>query len=99
MKITDIKTLVVNAQMRNWVFVRVETDQPGLYGWGEGTLEWKTKAVVGAVEDLSRLLVGQDPRCVEHLWQTMHRQYFWRGGIVTRSAISAVYQALSDIKG
>jgi galactonate dehydratase len=38
MKITDIKTLVVNAQMRNWVFVKVETDVPGLYGWGEGTL-------------------------------------------------------------
>ena len=38
--------------MRNWVFVRVETDQPGLFGWGEATLEWKTRAVVGALEDL-----------------------------------------------
>jgi len=66
---------------------------------GEGTVEWKTKAVVGAVEDLSRLLVGQDPRRVEHLWQTMHRQYFWRGGIVNCSAMSAIDQALWDIKG
>ena len=99
MKITKISSIVVNARMRNWVFVRVETDQPGLYGWGEGTLEWKTKAVVGAVEDLSRLLVGQDPRRVEHLWQTMHRQYFWRGGIVNCSAMSAIDQALWDIKG
>jgi len=98
-KITKISSIVVNARMRNWVFVRVETDQPGLYGWGEGTLEWKTKAVVGAVEDLSRLLVGQDPRRVEHLWQTMHRQYFWRGGIVNCSAMSAIDQALWDIKG
>ena len=31
MKITAIKTLVVNAEMRNWVFVKVETDQAGLY--------------------------------------------------------------------
>ena len=99
MKITKISSIVVNARMRNWVFVRVETDQPGLYGWGEGTLEWKTKAVVGAVEDLARLLVGQDPRRVEHLWQTMHRQYFWRGGIVNCSAMSAIDQALWDIKG
>ena len=99
MKITKISSIVVNARMRNWVFVRVETDQPGLYGWGEGSLEWKTKAVVGAVEDLSRLLVGQDPRRVEHLWQTMHRQYFWRGGIVNCSAMSAIDQALWDIKG
>ena len=30
MKMTDIKTVVVNAQMRNWVFVKVETDTPGL---------------------------------------------------------------------
>jgi L-alanine-DL-glutamate epimerase-like enolase superfamily enzyme len=52
MKITAIKTSVCNAEMRNWVFVRVETDQPGLYGWGEATLEWKTRAVFGAIQDL-----------------------------------------------
>jgi galactonate dehydratase len=99
MKITKIGALVVNARMRNWVLVKVETDQPGLYGWGEATLEWKTKSVVGAVEDLSVLLIGQDPRRIEHLWQTMHRQYFWRGGITNMSAISGIDQALWDIKG
>ncbi|MCC6363867.1 MAG: galactonate dehydratase [Bryobacterales bacterium] len=99
MKITAIKTLVVNARMRNWILVKVETDQPGLYGWGEATLEWKTKGVVGSVEDLSVLLIGQDPRRVEHIWQMMHRQYFWRGGIVTMTAMSGIDQALWDIKG
>lgn len=99
MKITKISSVVVNARMRNWIFVKVQTDQPGLYGWGEATLEWKTKAVVGAIEDLSQLLIGQDPRRVEHLWQIMHRQYFWRGGIVNCSAISGIDQALWDIKG
>lgn len=99
MKITKISTLVVNARMRNWVFVKVETDQPGLWGWGEATLEWKTKGVVGAVEDLAVLLTGQDPRRVEHLWQSMHRQYFWRGGITNMTAISGIDQALWDIKG
>lgn len=99
MKIAKISTLVVNARMRNWVFVKVETDQPGLYGWGECTLEWKTKGVVGSVEDLSALLIGQDPRRIEHLWQIMHRQYFWRGGITNYSAMSGIDQALWDIKG
>jgi galactonate dehydratase len=99
MKITRISTLVVNARMRNWVFVKVETDQPGLWGWGEATLEWKTRAVVGAIEDLSVLLIGQDPRPIEHLWQTMHRQFFWRGGITDMTAISGIDQALWDIKG
>jgi galactonate dehydratase len=99
MKITRISTTVVNARMRNWIFVKVETDQSGLYGWGEATLEWKTKSVVGAVEDVSVLIIGQDPRRIEHLWQTMHRQYFWRGGITDMTAISAIDQALWDIKG
>jgi galactonate dehydratase len=65
MKITDIKTLVVNAVMRNWVFVRVETDQAGLYGWGEATLEWKTRAVVGCIEDYKPMLLGRDPTRIE----------------------------------
>ncbi|MCC6341574.1 MAG: galactonate dehydratase [Bryobacterales bacterium] len=99
MKITRIKTIVVNARMRNWIFVKVETDQPGLHGWGEATLEWHTKGVAGSIEDLSVLLIGQDPRRVEHLWQVMHRQYFWRGGITKFSAMSGIDQALWDIKG
>ncbi len=51
MRITAIETRVVNAEMRNWVFVKVVTDDPGLFGWGEATLEWKTRAVVGAIDD------------------------------------------------
>ena len=31
MKITAIETVVVNAEMRNWVFVKVETDEAGLH--------------------------------------------------------------------
>ncbi len=99
LKITAIKTVGVNARMRNWVFVKVETNQPGLYGWGEATLEWKTKGVLGALEDLAVLLIGQDPLRIEHLWQVMHRQYFWRGGIVNSTAMSGIDQALWDIKG
>ncbi len=99
MKITHVSTLVVHARMRNWVFVKVETDQDGLYGWGEATLEWKTKGVVGAVEDVSRLIIGEDPRRIEHLYQIMTRQYFWRAGIEGMTAISGIEQALWDIKG
>ena len=53
-KITSIKPLIVNANMRNWIFVKVETDEPGLYGWGEATLEWKTRTVAGAMALASR---------------------------------------------
>jgi galactonate dehydratase len=99
MKITAIKTCVVNAEMRNWVFVKVETDQPGLYGWGEASLEWKTRAVVGAVEDFAPMLIGEDPERIEFLYQKMYRQSFWRVGVIGLSAISGIEQALWDIRG
>ena len=35
MKITAIRTQLVNAKLRNWIFVRIATDQPGLHGLGE----------------------------------------------------------------
>ncbi len=100
MKIKRIDTLVCHARMRNWVFVKVVTDQPGLIGWGEATLEWHTRSVVGAVEDLAELLVGEDPTRPEHLWQMMYRQHFWHGhGIVRATAIAGIDLALWDIVG
>lgn len=100
MKITAIESLICHARMRNWVFVKVVTDQPGLYGWGEATLEWHTRSIVAAIEDLSPLLIGEDPRRVEHLWQVMYRQHFWHGhGVVRSTAISGIDIALWDIAG
>jgi galactonate dehydratase len=87
----------VNAEMRNWVFVRVETS--GLYGWGEATLEWKTRAVAGAVEDLAPLLLGRDPRDIEQLVRVMKKQSFWRLGVIGMSAVSGIELALWDILG
>lgn len=100
MKITSIQALVCHARMRNWIFVKVVTDQPGLWGWGEATLEWHTRAVLGAIEDISQLLIGEDPTRIEYLWQMMYRQHFWHGnGIVRGTAISGIDIALWDILG
>lgn len=100
MKIVAVETHVCHARMRNWIFVKVVTDQPGLFGWGEATLEWHTRAVVGAIEDLTQLLVGEDPTRIEHLWQMMFRQHFWHGhGIVRATAIAGIDLALWDILG
>ena len=100
MKITKIETLVCHARMRNWIFVKVLTDEPGLFGWGEATLEWHTRSVVGAIEDLAELIVGEDPRRVEYLWQMMYRQHFWHGhGIVRAIAMAGIDLALWDILG
>jgi galactonate dehydratase len=99
MKITAIKTVVVNAEMRNWVFVKLETDQAGLCGWGEASLEFKTRSVVGAVEDCAPLVVGEDPTRIEFLYQKLYRATFWRLGVTGMTAISAIEQACWDIFG
>lgn len=100
MKITRIEPIVCHARMRNWIFVKVHTDQPGLWGWGEATLEWHTHAVLGALKDIEPLLIGQDPTRIEFLWQMMYRQHFWHGnGIVRGTAISGIDIALWDILG
>ena len=99
MKIADIKTVVVNARMRNWVFVKVETDTPGLDGWGEASLEWKTRAVAAAVDDLKPFILGDDPTRIEHLYQKLYRQPFFRPGVIGLSAISGIEQACWDILG
>jgi len=99
MRITRVSTRIVNAEMRNWVFVRVDTDSAGLYGWGEATLEWKTRAVDGAVRDLEPLILGHDPRDIEQLVRIMTKHSYWRLGVIGTSAISGIELALWDIFG
>ena len=62
MRIRTVRTCLVDAGPRTWIFVRIETDVPGLVGWGEATTELHTQAVVGAVRDLAPLVIDQDPR-------------------------------------
>ena len=99
MKITRITPIMADGGHRIIVFVKVETDQPGLIGWGEATLEGKPRAIVGCIQDMEPMIVGQDPRRIEHCWQILYRSGFWRMGVIGLSAISGIDQALWDIKG
>jgi galactonate dehydratase len=99
MKITAVKSIMADGGHRIIVFVKVETDQPGLVGWGEATVEGKPRAVVGCIEDMEPMIVGQDPLRVEHCWQILYRSGFWRLGVIGLSALSGIDQALWDIKG
>ena len=98
MKITDVKTFVVDCFRTNWVFVKVYTDD-GICGVGEGTLEYKEKALCGAVEHIKNYLIGKDPRTIEKHYHDLYRDAYWRGGAVLMSALSAVECALWDILG
>ncbi|MFM8895838.1 MAG: enolase C-terminal domain-like protein, partial [Actinomycetales bacterium] len=97
MRITGVQTFLVNAKMRNWLFVRIETDTPGLYGLGEATLEFQSAAVAACIEELSPLIKGADPRNITRIWEHLYRYPFFKGGAVTMSAISGIDQALHDI--
>lgn len=97
MKITDIKTFNVFTYRTNFVFVKLETDE-GISGIGEGTLEYKENALLGAIEDIKRVLIGQDPREVERISHELYRDSYWRVGPVLQSAVSAVNMAMWDIK-
>jgi galactonate dehydratase len=98
-RITAIDTVVVNAELRNWIMVKVRTDQDGLYGWGEASLNWKTRAVVGAIEDLTPLLIGRDPRDIEQIVRVLNKHSYYRLGIIGATAISGIEHALWDIFG
>src|SRR5262245_36670748 len=103
MKITGLETYIVDsADGRGgpqWVFVKVLTDEPGLYGIGEGSVTSKAATIAAAITEHERFLVGRDPLNIEGIWQQLYRVPRWRGGPVLNSAISAVEIALWDIKG
>lgn len=98
MKVTDIKVFAVDCFRTNWVFVKVYTDE-GIDGVGEATLEYKEKALVGAVEHIKEYLIGKNPFEIEKHWHSIYRDAYWRGGAVLMSALSAVETALWDILG
>ena len=98
MKVTDIKCFAVDCFRTNWVFVKVYTDE-GIDGVGEATLEYKEKALIGAVEHIKEYLVGKNPLDIEKHWHAIYRDAYWRGGPVLMSALSAVEMALWDILG
>jgi galactonate dehydratase len=87
------------APRRNWIFLRVQTDQ-GITGIGEATTESHEHAVVAMIEQhFAPMLIGEDPTRINYLWQQMQRRFWWRGGVAATSALSAIDQALWDIAG
>ena len=81
---------------RNWFFVTVETDA-GLIGTGEGS-GWP-RVVAAAVEDLSRILIGETVRDVEGINQKVRVALMGHGqtGVVGMGALAAIDMALWDL--
>jgi Mandelate racemase / muconate lactonizing enzyme, N-terminal domain len=59
MRIVKAKTYIVGNPWKNWVFVRLETDE-GIYGIGEGTLNGFAKTPEACTQEFSHFYMGMD---------------------------------------
>jgi galactonate dehydratase len=72
LKITDVKIFVVGNPWKNWVLVKVITDE-GLTGIGEATGGLQAMPNAAAVQEMRPLYIGRDPRNVVEIWDRMHK--------------------------
>ena len=89
LKITDVK-IIVTCPGRNYVVVKILTNEPGLYGVGDATLNGRELAVASILQEhIAPLLIGRDPAQIEDIWQSLFRGTYWRGGPVLMTAFVA----------
>ncbi|MCA1758359.1 MAG: hypothetical protein LC658_01200, partial [Bacteroidales bacterium] len=99
-KIRNVRAIVTAPNGIELIMVKVETDQPGLYGVGCATFRQRATAVVAAINDyLDDFCKGRDVNNIEDIWQTAYVSSYWRNGPVLNNALSGLDQALWDIKG
>lgn len=98
MKIVDLEFVPVDDGAGGHLLVFVDTDTE-LTGVGEAAMKGWTPVVAATVEQLRQILVGEDPRRIEHLWQLMWRSAFFPASGPAASAIAAIDIALWDLSG
>ena len=99
-KIEKVKAIATAPNGIELIVVKVETDQPGLYGLGCATFRQRAHSVVSAIDDyLDDFCKGKSVHNIEDIWQTAYVSSYWRNGPVLNNALSGLDQALWDIKG
>jgi mannonate dehydratase len=100
LRITGVRVIVTAPEGVNLVVVRIDTNEPGLYGLGCATFHQRFAAVVAAIEQhVAPLLVDRHPADISDITRTLHFSSYWRAGPVLNSALSGVDMALWDIAG
>ncbi len=99
MKISAVKTYLVEGIKYNWTLVKVETDA-GIHGWGEATNWPGSPLIEAACQHVGGFVLGLDARRIDYIWTKIYRDMHWLGQAgPLLSAISAIDIALWDIKG
>jgi mannonate dehydratase len=84
----------------SWVFVKVITNEPGLYGIGSASHAFQAFAVVESIrKHLAPFWAGKNAWQIEDLWQQTNVRSYWRNSTVVNNALSGLDMALWDIKG
>ena len=101
LKITDIKVIATSPRDNySWVFIKVYTNESGLYGVGSANNRYLSWAVKAALEKhMIPFWVGKDADRIEDMWQSTHVRSYWRNGPITNVVQAAIDSALWDIKG
>jgi mannonate dehydratase len=101
LKITDARVIATSGGARyRWIFLKLITSEPGLYGIGSASNHYQTHAVITALEKhLIPWIKGKNADQIEDLWQSGHLRTYWRNGPVNNNVLSAMDMALWDIKG
>lgn len=100
LKITKVKAIATCPHGIELIVVKVETNEPGLYGIGCATFRQRAHAVVAAIDKyLDDHCRGRDVDNIEDIWQATYQSSYWRNGPVLNNALSGLDQALWDIKG
>lgn len=94
MQITDLKTFIVGNPWKNWLFVKLVTDE-GITGLGEATGGLETAPIQAQLNEVSSFILGEDPLNPSRLWQKLYKATF----LNTSIAMSAVEIACWDILG
>src|SRR5215469_11620480 len=104
MRITTARVYLVKIGSLHPILLELVTEE-GLVGVGEAAVAYGVggTAAAGMVKDLVEAMVlGRDPYRIEELWSEMYDHSFWAkggGGTIVFAGISAIEQALWDIKG